>query len=49
MRRPSAEQLAEHWQLITMPTENVQFCQTYVDARTGADGKPLCSAIMRCS
>ena len=46
MRRPSAEQLAEHWQLTTMPTENVRFSQTYVDARTGADGKPLCSAII---
>ena len=29
-----------------MPTENVRFSQTYVDARTGADGKPLCSAII---
>jgi predicted cupin superfamily sugar epimerase len=29
-----------------MPTENVQFCQTYVDPRTGPDGKPLCSAII---
>jgi predicted cupin superfamily sugar epimerase len=46
MRRPSAEQLIEHWQLTTMPTENVQFCQTYVDPRTGQDGKPLCSAII---
>ena len=46
MRRPSAEQLVEHWQLTTMPTENVRFSQTYVDARTGADGKPLCSAII---
>jgi uncharacterized protein len=32
--------------LTTMPTENVRFSQTYVDARTGADGKPLCSAII---
>ena len=46
MRRPSAEQLVEHWRLTTMPTENVRFSQTYVDARTGADGKPLCSAII---
>jgi predicted cupin superfamily sugar epimerase len=29
-----------------MPTENVRFSQTYVDARIGADGKPLCSAII---
>ena len=41
-----AEQLVEHWRLPTMPTENVRFSQTYVDARTGADGKPLCSAII---
>jgi uncharacterized protein len=46
MRRPSADQLIEHWQLTTMPTEKVQFCQTYVDRRTGTDGKPLCSAII---
>jgi uncharacterized protein len=46
MRRPSAEQLIEHWQLTTMPTEKVQFCQTYVDPRTGPDSKPLCSAII---
>ena len=44
MRPPSAEQLVEHWRLTTMPTENVRFSQTYVDARTGADGKPVCSA-----
>jgi predicted cupin superfamily sugar epimerase len=46
MRRPSAEQLIDHWQLTTMPTENVQFLQTYVDPRTGPDSKPLCSAII---
>jgi uncharacterized protein len=46
MGRPSAEQLIEHWQLTVMPTENVRFCQTYVDPRTGPDGKPLCSAII---
>jgi hypothetical protein len=40
MRRSSAEQLVEHWQLTTMPTENVPFCQTYVDPRTGPDSKP---------
>jgi predicted cupin superfamily sugar epimerase len=27
-----------------MPTENVRFTQTYVDAQIGPDGKPLCSA-----
>ena len=46
MTRPTAEQLIEHWQLTTMETEKVQFCQSYVDPRTGPDGKPLCSAII---
>ena len=46
MDRPSAAQLTELWGLSTMPTENVAFVQTYVDAKTGADGKRLCTAII---
>ncbi len=44
--RPTVLQLADLWGLSTMPTENVQFTQSYVDAKTGPDGKPLCSAIV---
>jgi hypothetical protein len=29
-----------------MPTEKVYFAQSYVDRKTGTDGKPLCSAIV---
>jgi uncharacterized protein len=46
MNRPSAEELREFWGMTTMPTENVQFIQSYVDDRVGPDGKPLCSAIV---
>src|SRR6266508_5683005 len=46
MSRPSAQELAEFWGLTTMPTENVQFSQSYVDDEVGPDGKPLCSAIV---
>src|SRR6266511_5784504 len=44
--RPRPEQLVELWNLTTMPTENVLFRQSYVDDKIGADGKPLCSAII---
>jgi predicted cupin superfamily sugar epimerase len=46
MDRPTAAQLTELWGLSTMPTENVAFVQTYVDAKIGPDGKPLCTAII---
>ncbi len=46
MARPTAQQLVELWQLTTMPTENVQFFQSYVDTEIGPDGKPICSAIV---
>ena len=46
MSRPSVEELSALWDLTTMPTENVQFFQSYVDDKVGADGKPLCSAIV---
>jgi hypothetical protein len=29
-----------------MPTERVLFLQTYVDPKTGPDGRPLCSSII---
>ena len=29
-----------------MPTENVLFCQSYVDDKIGPDGKPLSTAIV---
>jgi uncharacterized protein len=44
--RPTPEQLVELWSLRTMPTENVRFSQSYVDNKSGPDGKPLCSAIV---
>ena len=46
MSRPSVEELSALWGPTTMPTENVQFFQSYVDDKVGADGKPLCSAIV---
>jgi predicted cupin superfamily sugar epimerase len=46
IRRPSPQALVELWNLKTMPTENVQFTQSYVDGKIGPDGKPLCSAIV---
>ena len=45
-RRPTADDLQRLWSLSVMPTEKVYFTQTYVDPRTGAEGKPLCSAIV---
>jgi uncharacterized protein len=44
--RPTAEQLMHHWGLEAMVTEKVFFRQTYVDPRTGPDGKSLCTAIV---
>ena len=45
-QRPSADDLKRLWGLSVMPTEKVYFAQSYVDRKTGADGKPLCSAIV---
>ncbi len=45
-RRPSADDLQRAWGLVEMPTEHVFFRQTYVDPKTGSDGKPLCTAIV---
>lgn len=44
--RPSADDLKRLWNLSEMPTERVFFRQSYVDPKTGNDGKPLCSAIV---
>ena len=43
-QRPNADDLKRLWKLSVMPTEKVYFTQSYVDPKTGADGKPLCSA-----
>jgi hypothetical protein len=45
-QRPNADDLMRLWDLSVMPTEKVYFAQSYVDEKTGADGKPLCSAIV---
>ena len=45
-QRPNADDLKRLWDLSVMPTEKVYFTQSYVDRKTGADGKPLCSAIV---
>jgi len=45
-QRPNADDLMRLWQLSPMPTEKVYFTQSYVDPKTGTDGKPLCSAIV---
>jgi predicted cupin superfamily sugar epimerase len=45
-QRPSADDLKRLWNLSVMPTEKVYFTQSYVDQKTGGDGKPLCSAIV---
>jgi uncharacterized protein len=45
-RRPTAAELRELWQLETMPFEDVRFTQTYDSPGRGADGKPICTAIV---
>ena len=45
-QRPNPDDLKRLWNLSLMPTEKVYFTQSYVDPKTGADGKPLCSAIV---
>jgi len=45
-QRPNVDDLTRLWKLSVMPTEQVYFTQSYVDRKTGADGKPLCSAIV---
>jgi uncharacterized protein len=45
-QRPNVDDLTRLWKLSVMPTEKVYFTQSYVDPKIGADGKPLCSAIV---
>jgi hypothetical protein len=45
-QRPNADDLKRLRKLSVMPTEKVYYTQSYVDRKTGADGKPLCSAIV---
>jgi predicted cupin superfamily sugar epimerase len=44
--RPSPDDLMSHWGLQEMETERVFYTQTYVDPKTSADGRALCSAII---
>ncbi len=47
MTRPTLAQLRELWQLRTLlPQEDVLFTPTYESAGKGADGKPLCNAMI---
>src|SRR5262245_60872979 len=44
--RPTVDQLRELWQLRKMEQENVLFTPTYESAGRGADGRPLCNAMV---
>jgi predicted cupin superfamily sugar epimerase len=44
--RPSVDDLKRHWGLAEMQTEQVFFVQTYVDPKSGPDGRSLSSAII---
>ena len=44
--RPSAADLKRHWGLAEMQTEQVFFVQTYVDPKSGLDGRSCSSAII---
>lgn len=47
MTRPTLAQLRELWHLRTLlPQEDVLFTPTYESAGKGADGKPLCNAMI---
>lgn len=46
LERPSADDLKHHWGLVAMQTEQVFFVQTYVDPKSGPDGRSLSSAII---
>jgi uncharacterized protein len=46
-RRPSAAELRDLWQLTSLlPQEDVHFTPTYESREKGADGKPLCTAMI---
>ena len=44
--RPTVEQLRLLWQMTKLPQEDVLFTPTYESVATGADGKPLCNAMV---
>ncbi len=44
--RPSAEELRQLWQMTKLPQEDVLFTPTYESVGRGADGKPLCTAMV---
>jgi len=44
--RPSAAQLRELWHMTKLPQEDVLFTPTYESPGRGADGKPLCTAMV---
>ncbi len=44
--RPTAQELVRHWNLQPMTTERVYFTQTYVDPKTGPEGRSRCTAII---
>jgi uncharacterized protein len=44
--RAGADDLIRHWGLERMEAEHIWFTQTYVDPRTNAEGRALCSAII---
>jgi len=44
--RPSVAQLRELWGLTKLPQEDVLFVQTYDSRDRGADGKPVCNAMV---
>lgn len=44
--RPTAKELVLLWQMTKLPQENVLFTPTYESAGRGADGKPLCNAMV---
>jgi len=44
--RPTAEELRQLWRMTKLPQEDVLFTPTYESAGKGADGKPLCNAMV---
>lgn len=44
--RPTIDDLKRLWQLTKLPQEDVLFTPTYESAAKGADGKPLCNAMV---
>jgi uncharacterized protein len=44
--RPTVDDLKRLWQLTKLPQEDVLYTPTYESAGKGADGKPLCNAMV---